>query len=339
MARRPRRLLIALAAGMVSAVALVGLQAGVASAGSPTDKSTSSSTPARIDLLEISSKTAAPSGTPDTAVPYVLVEAGGEIRIRIELRDARGKLASFDKDTALVVRASTGAGNQPVPHPSWVIPARKSTHVLTTSLAQPANQVRLTVAVAGSTATSKGGKPTGPAPGVASDAQLFDVLEEIRLEPSAAGFARGIGGDGTCSEATTEHPVCGVVLLPNGAVSPQVLLSLGVCDTTYAGCGSARGSVVQVLADVTGLYAPTSPATILMKCDKTLCGGGAIHKQSLSYSLAGNAALTPAPPCPAKSTIGDGQEVCVDYVQSNRDKSGDTHLYLLFTRDARVSWR
>jgi hypothetical protein len=331
MAPRPRRLLIALAAGLMTAGLLVGLQAGVASAGPPT--------PARIDLVEISSGTAAPSGTPDTAVPYVLVEAGGAVHLRIEVRDARGKLTSFAKDTTLVVRASTGAGNQPVPHPSWVIPARQSTHELTTSLSQPANQVRLTVAVAGNGGPGKGGKPTGPAPGVASDAQVFDVLEEIRLEASAPGFARGIGGDGTCSEATTEHPVCGVVLLPNGAVSPQVLLSLGVCDEAYAGCGSTRGSVVQVLANLTGRYTPTSPATVVMKCDKTLCGGGAIHKQSLSYSLAGNAALTPAPPCPAKNTVGATQEVCIDYVQSNRDRSGDTHLYLLFTRDARVSWR
>jgi hypothetical protein len=272
-------------------------------------------------------------------VPYVLVEAGDAVHVRIELRDADGNLASFNQDTALVVRASTGTGNQPVPHPSWVIPARASTHVLTTSLAQPANQVRLTVEVAGAGPGKGGGKPTAPAPGVAGDAQLFDVLREIRLEDSTPGFARGIGGDGTCGEATTEQPVCGVALLPNGAVSPQVLLSLGICDTAYAGCGSARGSVVQVLADMTGRYTPTSPATIVMKCDKTLCGGGAIHRQTLSYSLAGNAALAPAPPCPAKNTIGDGQEVCVDYVQSERDKSGDTHLFLLFTRDARVSWR
>ncbi|HET7349350.1 MAG TPA: hypothetical protein VFJ28_00270 [Marmoricola sp.] len=325
MVRRPRRLLITLAAGLGAAVALVGLQATVASADPP---------PARIDLVEVFSDTVAPSGTPTTAVPYVLAEAGDPVHVRIEVRDAAGTLTSFNKATQLVVTASTGAGNQPVPDPSWVIPAGVSTHVLTTSLAQPANQVRLTLAVA----TGRG-QPTGPAPGVASDAQLFDVLAEIRLEQSTPGFARGIGGDGTCTEATPERPVCGVVRLPNGAVSAQVLLSLGVCDSAYAGCSSARGSVVQVLADMTGRYTKTSPATVVMKCDKTLCGGAAIHKQMLSYSLAGNAALTTAAPCPAKNTIGAAQEVCVDYVESERDRSGDTHLHLLFTRDARVSWR
>ena len=42
-------------------------------------------------------------------------------------------------------------------------------------------------------------------------------------------------------------------------------------------------------------------------------------------------------PAPRKNTIGADQVACVDYVQSKRDGSGDTYLYLLLTRDARVS--
>ena len=57
------------------------------------------------------------------------------------------------------------------------------------------------------------------------------------------------------------------------------------------------------------------------------------------YSLQGNAALTEAPACPTKNTIGSSQVVCVDYVQSQRDNAGDTMLYLLFTEDARISVR
>jgi hypothetical protein len=122
-----------------------------------------------------------------------------------------------------------------------------------------------------------------------------------------------------------------------------VLLSLGACDSAYAGCGSTRGSLVQTLADlhdeVTGdLYTKTSPATLFMKCDKSLCGSGSIQSKTLSYSLKGNAALQTAPACPAKGTVGADQDACVDYVVSKRDGSGDTYLYLLFTEDARVSF-
>jgi hypothetical protein len=98
---------------------------------------------------------------------------------------------------------------------------------------------------------------------------------------------------------------------------------------------------VQTLADlgtgVNQLYSKTSPATILMKCDKSLCGSGAIQSKTLSFSPNGNDGLRPAPACPAKLTIGGDQTACVDYVQSKRDGSGDTYLYLLFTEDARVS--
>ena len=123
------------------------------------------------------------------------------------------------------------------------------------------------------------------------------------------------------------------------ATSPQVLLSLGACTGTadpYAKC-NARGVVVQTLANLTGLYPKDDPATVIMKCDKTLCGTGAIQALFLNYSLLGDASLTKAEACPRKNTIGADQDACVDYVQSKRDGFGDTHLYLLLTRDARVS--
>jgi hypothetical protein len=126
-------------------------------------------------------------------------------------------------------------------------------------------------------------------------------------------------------------------MLPRGAVSEKVLLSLGACDSAYAGCGSSKGSLVQTLADLTGLYTKTSPATLLMKCDKTLCGSGSIQSKRLSYSLLGNAPLELAAACPSKGTVGD-EPACVDYVQSKRDGSGDTHLYWLVPRDARMSF-
>ncbi len=124
-------------------------------------------------------------------------------------------------------------------------------------------------------------------------------------------------------------------------------MSLGACDATYAKCGNRLGgSIVQVLADLTvpnpnpnraeiDLYTKTSPATLILRCDTSLCETGAIQSIPVNYSLAGNGTLGPAPACPRKGTVGNNQDVCVDYVQSKRDGASDTILFLLFTRDLR----
>lgn len=322
--QRPVHTTLAVLWMMVAAV-------GVAIA--PASGTTPSPAPVLIVVDAVSSSVAAPEGTPAGAVPRVLVEAGEQFFVDVSFYDATGAPAAFSKNTTLSITANTSAGNAPSPS-TGVAPRGATSARLTTSLPRPANQVRVTVGVAGKKARTV-------TPGTSSPAQAFDVLKELRLDTSAPGtqFARGIGGDGECASATREEPVCGVVLLPLGANSSQVLLSLGACDSAYAGCGSSRGSVVQTLADLDGLYSPTAPATIVVKCDKSLCGTGAIKSVQLSFSLLGNAALEPAPACPAKNTVGSGQDACVDYVQSHRDGAGDTLLYFLFTRDARVSVR
>jgi hypothetical protein len=117
------------------------------------------------------------------------------------------------------------------------------------------------------------------------------------------------------------------------------VLSIGACDASYAACGSAKGAVVQALANLSDpRYSKTAPATLVVKCDKSLCGTGAIQKVHLNFTLSGNGTLDQAAlACPAKNTIGPDQIACVDYVQSKRDGSGDTHLYLLFAQDMRTS--
>ena len=80
------------------------------------------------------------------------------------------------------------------------------------------------------------------------------------------------------------------------------------------------------------------PPTLVMKCDKTSCGGGSLKAAQLNVSLSATGALTAAPACPAKGTIGSDQAYCVDYVQSTRDNAGDTFLYLLFFEDARATF-
>ncbi len=321
--RRRRRGVLTLVLCLVAA--LGGVVTGTATADAP---------PAAITITGITSDTAVPPGLPDGAKPYVLVTTGQAFVVSVSVKKANGQPATFKTDVPLELSAS--AGTQP---PSTgVLPAGRSTTTLTGTVDVAANRVSLTVKAAGPSAV-------GVMPGTSTPTQLFDVLSALRSATSTQNFAQGIGGDGSCTSATEANPVCGTVVLPRGAVpladgsASQVLLSLGACAGTtdpYARC-NARGAVVQTLANLTGLYPKNDPATVIMKCDKTLCGTGAIQSTVLNYSLLGDSSLTRAEACPRKNTIGGKQDACVDYVQSKRDGSGDTHLYLLLTRDARVS--
>jgi hypothetical protein len=159
----------------------------------------------------------------------------------------------------------------------------------------------------------------------------FDVL--IASATAQASGLTGIGGGGgkdTACTATPEEQVCADLLLPTGVATGVGLLSLGVCDAL---CSS---QLVQVLIGLSGGI-NANPATLIVKCDKTLCGGGAIRDVPLYVTLgADESPGAAAPACPSKGTVGSDQKFCVDYVQSTRDNAGDTILYLLFMQDAKV---
>ena len=89
--------------------------------------------------------------------------------------------------------------------------------------------------------------------------------------------------------------------------------------------------MVQTLANLTGLYPKDDPATVIMKCDKTLCGTGAIQAQFLNFSLRATLRWPGPRRARPRTRSAADQVACVDYVQSKRDGSGDTHLYLLLT--------
>jgi hypothetical protein len=142
-------------------------------------------------------------------------------------------------------------------------------------------------------------------------------------------------GLGAACTATPEQPTCvDLVLPPSAGNGDQVLFTTGVCSASV-GCEPGR-DVLQVLAVFE--LPKQDPATLVVKCDKTLCGVGSITDNVLKVSLAPVGALRAAPACSAKGVIDDGVETCVDYVQSRRDGSGDTHLYWLVPRDARMSF-
>ena len=334
--RRPLLVAVAVAA-LAMTIGALGMPTSAASKGaSPGGGSAapagSSPAPTTIVVDSVTSGVQAPSGTPDDAVPYVLVEAGQSFVVKVSFYDQSGAPASFSKDTTLSIASNTGSANQPLPA-TGVAEKGRTSALLTTRLDAPANQVRITVAVLGAA-----GKHA-PQPGTTSAAQAFDVLKEIKTFGIAgAAFRGGIGGDdGSCTSATPDEPVCGVAILPGGSTS-GALMSLGACDKVYASCDE-RGSVVQVLADLELDADPTRPiATVLVKCDKDLCRSGPVRQIPVHYSTSGSAPLQLALACPGKDTLGV-QDACVDYVQSTRDGAGDTLLHVLFRKDARVSVR
>ena len=164
----------------------------------------------------------------------------------------------------------------------------------------------------------------------------FDVVRDTELVPVAPGTQPLlVTKTGVPCVPTPEVPTCVDVVLPAGLVTADVFFSTGSCEGL--GC-RLSDDVLQVLADIEGRYTKEQPATLVVKCDKSLCGGGSIQKNVLYASLEPAGALTAVPACAVKGIIGTDQESCVDYVQSKRDGSGDTYLYWLVTRDARMSW-
>lgn len=153
-----------------------------------------------------------------------------------------------------------------------------------------------------------------------------------------------------CVNATPGLPTCSTLLLPNGA-NGKVLLSEGSCTgvilTPGLACrsnGTTQALVVSAVAnfkDATGapLYTRAAPATLIVKCDQTLCTGREVSTFPLIVDIDDTGNFVTAAPCPRKGRIEltGGNPFCVDYRQSRRDSAGDLITYLLFAKDVRGS--
>jgi hypothetical protein len=209
---------------------------------------------------------------------------------------------------------------------SVTMPANLSTFTFTgISYSTFTNGVTVTASLGGkkNTATS-------------TPSNAFDVLQTLKTDNAGPNtpFQDGSGVD-NCADVTAANPVCGLLLLPNGSNS-NVLLSTGSC--LNIGCNS-KGVVTQIIADLSSqpLYTTTAPATLIIKCYRTICGQGGVNKYTTLASLDANGPLVPVPACPAKNTLGATQSFCTDYVQSNRANADELDLFVLFDRDFRGS--
>jgi hypothetical protein len=197
-------------------------------------------------------------------------------------------------------------------------------------LTEAANGVELLVRATAPSRVVEGVVPgRSPVFDVAKDFAAYDIINAAKDGASVSREGAGVA----CS-ATPERPTCADLVLP---ASPnngdRAFFSTGVCDASV-GCAPER-DVLQVLAAFE--LTRSNPATLVVKCDKSLCGGGAIGSKVLKVSLSATGPLQNAGACASKGVVDDGLEFCVDYVQSRRDGSGDTYFYLLLLRDARMS--
>ena len=327
-----RRLTLLFVGGLAAALGLAVVSPAVA--GKPSGGSSSLPAPVSIVVDRVTSDFTRGGELPPEALPSVVVKAGGTIRVDVHFEDADGAPAAFKKDTALSATSSVGSLG-PV---SGKALKGSSVATLVTSVTTAVNRVVLTV-----------GAGSGPSAPTGGATVAFDVLSELRPDvPATSGtsFEEGIGGGKSCTTAEPSAPVCGIVRLPREPArtcccpsapatrsrTPTTSTRPATRDRAGLGARSCRHSSPSRRTH----YSTTSPATIIVKCDKTLCGTGAIKRLTVLYSLTGNDPLTAPEPCPAKGTMAQEATPCVDYVQSKRDGSGDTHLFLLTDRDIRT---
>jgi hypothetical protein len=260
--------------------------------------------------------------------PALLVEQNRDFAVAVMLLDSSGAPTVISNKATVVTLSRTPGG----PSVGQVtVPGGQSSGTGSARIAAAANDVRLHA----DAKVPNGAKATTPLTGVSNE---FDVLGKIVLVPAGGLPAQDVlvsaGGPGVACEATPAVPTCIDLFLPNGIAS-DAFFATGACDAP-AGC--APGSdLLLVLARFGAGHSDSNPATMVLKCDKTLCPGGSIQNFVPKVSLDGDGALGSAPACAQKGVQSGPDGFCVDYVQSKRDGSGDTYLYVLLARDMRGS--
>ncbi|MGH8893483.1 MAG: hypothetical protein ACRDWY_09285 [Actinomycetes bacterium] len=316
--RSERGVVVVAACAVALAMSNVGSAANAAPAAPPTHLGVSVAS----NLADVPQT----SGT-----PALLVEALKDVPVTVTLLDAADQPVVVSNSKATVVSLAVSGGLGFVGAAQVVIPGGVSSGVGTAKLDRTGNDVTISGEVV------RGVKEALGLTGVSPD---FDVVRDraqftYDVFPGNNVLVSEDGKDTECTPTKTDK-TCADLILPNGIAS-NAFFATGACDAA-AGCESTK-ELLLVLAEFGAGHSNQTPATLIVKCDKSLCPGGGIQTYTLQVNLAGDGALPsqPAPSCAAKGVIQDGLDFCVDYVQSKRDNSGDSHLYLLLARDARAS--
>src|SRR5215212_7636375 len=249
-----RRIRAAATAALLLVAGLFVSSLGVAPSGAATQPSL---------LVSVSTDNSALTGAPGAAVPTVLAAKGSAtIRVTVTVSDGT------DLSKGTVINLTPVRTDSATPLGSFVpgsfsVPVKGSTFTFPVAYSAAEDGIALRAALKKTTSTS-------PLPG---QSLSFDVLETLKFTPQGdPSLTTGLGAD-TCNTRTNTS-VCGVVVLSKGIGSAAAALSTGAC--TDALCtGGKEVQFIAGLTDGTGadLYSRTNPATLVLQCDKTKCGG------------------------------------------------------------------
>ena len=259
----------------------------------------------------------------DHATGFPAPVKGQPFDVRVTSVDVNGQPVAVNKATAISLSVVTGSGTL--------------SGTTTGSIPKNSSTGTISGAVYSTYGNAQVFGVTSPA--LTSTSFTVDVQALLTSQGTKPGKSAKLV---TCTAMTATQPTCATLLLPNGAVSAQTILTEQDCTGGFSCRGPAGGIrtlMVDGIANLGTLYTRSAPATLIIGCDKSSCGNGGVKDFAVMAQPKNDATPDLAPACPSKGTIDPAapHAYCVDYVQSTRDNAGDLFLYLLFADDARGS--
>jgi hypothetical protein len=334
-ARTRRRPLLVLAVAACLAAGVSGPLVTSASAAPPIKPPP----PVKLEIISLLDTSQVSAGLPDTAPAANAAGfaiAGASFAVTVRSEDATGAAAVVERNTAVTLSAASLDG----------VSALGGTlgGTVTGTLLKGTSQVVISGVTYSTAENIRVVASADPKAELAPD----DIPTSVVY---TATYQKNVGKNGKVDLAgcsmTPSVPTCVSLLLPEGATG-SVLLSSGACVGAGAGpCKTnTEGQTVRLVQALVSLPATTTfanPATMIVGCDKSICGQGAINNFPLQVDIANNGTFVTPDPCPARGVIGENQIItasgakigraCLDYRQSTRDNAGDTITYLLFDYD------
>ena len=264
-------------------------------------------------------------GAPTGAAPAVLAEkdqggvAGSGTPILFDLSVLDG--SELNKGTVVVLEPVktdlvTSAGGTFTPS-TFTVPTRGTSFPVSVTYSKANTDVVIKASLK---------KSTSIGPGFSASFDVVDTLEFANQGDQE--LATGFGADDCTSDSTAR--VCGFVILSKGIASARAAVSNG-------------NDEAQFLAGLGNLYeAPATPATFVLRCDKTYCKGKGVTSYTAKISLQAEGEFIDSPACTTKGVLNTYPDLndprnhfCTDYVASHRDNAGDLLLEVLFDKDMR----
>lgn len=264
----------------------------------------------------------------DAGTGLVGAVQGRPFSVVVEVQDDAGAPVTLSRDTTVVLSEVSGPGDLSGALSAVITRGNAQATISGAVYSTFANGVVLEVTATDGVALS----PASSTVNVAATAVSAEATPGQGLEVT----------DPSCITPSPSSPVCGYLLLPNGAKG-TILMSVGSCGGILDCRADPTGNAGLVTAEAVlkddngaGLYSKTAPATIVLGCDKSLCSNGGVPHFVPMVDVTNSGEFSEATPCPAKGVLGE-EAFCLDTVQSKRDGAGDLYSVILFDYDIRLS--